>query len=108
MYHLLALLGGSMPFDPVINAINGRTKRLKKQIKIEKKEFLLLQLDEMYEDEFFVENLKIPSDYIKGFQYYLIENNSFVATMKLNNTAMTTFMMGELAEKYKEMIACED
>jgi hypothetical protein len=28
---LLGLIGGSMPLDPLINKINGRTKRLKKR-----------------------------------------------------------------------------
>ena len=36
--HLLGILGGSLPVDPILNAINGRTKRLKEEIKIEKKE----------------------------------------------------------------------
>lgn len=30
--HLLAILGGGMPLDPVFNTINGRTKRLKKKL----------------------------------------------------------------------------
>lgn len=34
--HLLSLLGGSLQVDPIINAISGRTKRLKKYIQFEK------------------------------------------------------------------------
>ncbi|MCC8359207.1 carboxypeptidase-like regulatory domain-containing protein [Salinimicrobium sediminilitoris] len=34
--HLLSLLGGSLEIDPILNAINGRTKKLKRNIKIEK------------------------------------------------------------------------
>ena len=34
--HLLGLLGGSLEIDPILNAINGRTKKLKRNIKIEK------------------------------------------------------------------------
>lgn len=34
---LLGLLGGSMPLDPLINKISGRTKRLKTNVEIEKK-----------------------------------------------------------------------
>ncbi len=34
--HLLGLLGGSLQLDPIINAINGRTKRLKKYVAIDK------------------------------------------------------------------------
>lgn len=33
---LLGLLGGSMQLDPLINKINGRTKRLKANVEIEK------------------------------------------------------------------------
>jgi hypothetical protein len=106
--HLLGLLGGSLEIDPILNAINGRTKRLKKQIKIEKKEFLLKQLNELYDDDYFVKNLKIPSEYVNGFQYYIIENNRFVETLKTNNEAMTTFVMGELAVEYNQLIACEE
>ena len=36
--HLLGILGGSLQIDPILNAINGRTKRLKRNIAIEKKE----------------------------------------------------------------------
>lgn len=34
--HLLGLLGGSLEIDPILNAINGRTKKLKRNIGIEK------------------------------------------------------------------------
>jgi hypothetical protein len=36
--HLLGLVGGTFPLDPVINKINGRTKNLKKELKVEGKE----------------------------------------------------------------------
>lgn len=35
--HLLGLLGGNLQVDPILNAINGRTKKLKRNILIEKK-----------------------------------------------------------------------
>lgn len=35
--HLLGLLAGSLQVDPILNAINGRTKELKRNIKIEQK-----------------------------------------------------------------------
>ena len=40
--HLLGLLGGAFALDPIINKINGRTKKLKKEIKVEGKETYLL------------------------------------------------------------------
>lgn len=35
--HLLGILGGNLQIDPILNAINGRTKKLKRNILIEKK-----------------------------------------------------------------------
>ena len=105
--HLLAILGGSLPVDPIINAINGRTKKLKNQVIIETKELLLLKIGELYQFDFFIKKLKISSENVKGFQYYIIENKNFVETLKSKNTAMTSFLMGELAVKYNEIIACE-
>uniref|UniRef100_UPI00404AE43F hypothetical protein n=1 Tax=Flavobacterium sp. TaxID=239 RepID=UPI00404AE43F len=71
-YHLLSLLGGSLPIEPIINKISGRTKRLKKELNHEQKEILLAQLDLKFEDAFYVEKLKIPEEYIKGFKQYCI------------------------------------
>lgn len=36
--HLLGILGGSLQIDPILNAINGRTKKLKRNIEIEEKQ----------------------------------------------------------------------
>lgn len=34
--HLLGILGGSLQIDPILNAINGRTKKLKRNVEVEK------------------------------------------------------------------------
>jgi hypothetical protein len=36
---LLGMIGGSMPLDPLINKINGRTKRLKKKVILERTKY---------------------------------------------------------------------
>lgn len=102
--HLLGLLGGSLEVDPILNAISGRTAMLKKELEIEKKELLLKQLNDMYDENYFVNRLKIPLEHIKGFGYYIIENEKFTTALKSKNKAMTKFLMGELAVKYNEMI----
>lgn len=105
--HFLGLLGGSMPVDPIINAITGRTAMLKKQIEVEKKEYLIDAIAEMYEEKYFIDTLKIPSDYLKGFLYYLVENDRFVMIFKSKNKSMAAFIMGELAVAYNETITRE-
>ena len=105
---LLSLLGGSMPLDPLINKINGRTKRLKKLVVLEKKEEYIKLISELYNEEYLTVKLGIPGDYANGFKYFAVENDRFVTILKSNNKTMTTFLIGELAAKYNEIIASEN
>jgi len=52
--------------DPIINAISGRTKRLKRYIEIEKKESNLIFLEDHFM-EFMVENLNVQKQLSVGF-----------------------------------------
>ena len=99
---LLGLLGGSMPLDPVINAITGRTKMLKKDLAVERKEFLMVKLRNLFEDKYYVETLKIPEELIKGFQYYCIENPDFARSLKEKNKTMTMFLIVGLASEFNK------
>lgn len=105
---LLGLLAGSMPFDPVINKISGRTKRLKKLVVLERKIALIDKLNEFFNDDFYSNKLKIPHDYIGGFKFYVIENDTFVTYLKNNDLAMAKFLLIELAATYNEVISCEN
>ena len=105
---LLSLLGGSMPLDQLINKINGRTKRLKKLVVLEKKEEYVKLISELYSQEYLTIKLGIPADYVNGFKYFAVENEKFTITLKSNNKTMSTFVIGELANKYKEIIASEN
>ncbi|TDE54179.1 hypothetical protein [Flavobacterium sp. GT3P67] len=102
------MMGGSISADPLLNWISGRTKMLKKEVEVEKKESYLRQLENMFTIDYFVSKLKIPSEYVKGFEYYIVENERFVTILKSKNVTMTTFLIGELATKYKEIIASEN
>ena len=102
------MMGGSVSADPLLNWLSGRTKMLKKEVAVEKKESYLRQLEDMLTADHFISKLKIPSEYVKGFGYYSVENEQFVTVLKSKNVTMTTFLIGELAIKYKEMIASEN
>jgi hypothetical protein len=104
---LLGLLVGSMPLDPLINKINGRTKRLKKLVVIEGKLAMMEKLDDYFIQDFYTTKLNVPVDYIDGFKFYIIENNTFVSYLKSNNIAMAKFFMIELAATYNEIIKRE-
>lgn len=97
-----------MGLDPLLNLISGRSAMLKKELEVEKKEIYLQQLDNMFEKNHFIEDLKIPLDYVKGFQYYIVENEKFTTILNTKNKTITDFLMGELAIKYNDIIACEN
>lgn len=106
-YSPLLIPFGGMSVDGLINQINGRTNQLKKELSVEKKELLLSRLDEMYEEQFYVETLQIPREYIKGFQIFALDDAKFVEAVKSKNRTLVTFLMGNIANEYKMLISTE-
>jgi hypothetical protein len=98
----------STALDGLLNSISGRTAMLKKEIEVEKKISFISQIDNMFNDDYFRKTLKIPSEYIKGFKYYVVDNDKFTVILKGKNKAIIEFLMGELALKYNEIITCEN
>lgn len=95
---------GLVSVDRVLNMISGRTAMLKKEAVVEKKEQLIARIEYLFEDDYFTDKLKIPSDYVKGFQFYLVEDVKFAEALKEKNKIKAQFLMGELAIKYLELI----
>ena len=96
--------GGAMSLDPLINAISGRTAMLKKELKIERKEYLLKKIEYLFREEYFLENLKIPKDYLRGFWYYAVEDPKLVEALNSKNKMMSRFIFSDLAIKYLEIL----
>lgn len=105
--HLLGLLGGSLNVDAIINKINGRTDKIKKEIVIERKMDFMDRINNIYSEEDIVREFKVPKEYVKGFVFYVAEDPVFAANMKAQNTTMAKFLMTGLAEKYLKLIANE-
>jgi hypothetical protein len=101
-----ATSGGGI--DGLLNAISGRKAMLKKEIVIEKKEQLLARIEVLFEDKYYIETLKIPIDYIRGFQYYCIDDISFANALRSKNKTMVMFLIVKLAENYNDIIADEN
>ncbi|MDL2144993.1 hypothetical protein QQY79_20890 [Flavobacterium tructae] len=102
------MVGGSVSADPLLNYFSGRTAMLKKEAVVEKKEAFMKLLEKMFTLEHFVEQLKIPLEYVKGFEYYVVDNDSFTVVLNSKNKTSTEFLLAELAVKYKEIIASEN
>lgn len=106
--HLVGLLGGSLNVDALLNTINGRTKMVKRLIELEDKVNLLEKTELLFEDEYYVNTLKIPTEYVKGFKYYIVEDEKFTTILKSKNKTQIEFAMVSLAERYNEIIASEN
>lgn len=65
-------------------------------------------LESMFTIDHFVDRLKIPLEYVKGFKYYAVENDKFTVILNSKNKTSTEFLLGELAVKYKEILALEN
>lgn len=90
----------SSPLDALINILSGRTKMLENGVETEKKEFLLEKLEGLYTDEFYLQELGIEKENIKGFHYYLVEDNRFGEALDAKNKTLATFLIIEIAQKY--------
>ncbi|TDW46457.1 carboxypeptidase-like protein [Flavobacterium sp. 270] len=101
------MAGGSISADPLLNFFSGRTAMLKKEVAVEKKEAFMKLLERMFSIDHFVDRLKIPLEYVKGFEYYAVDNEKFTTILNSKNKTSTEFLLGELAVKYKEIIAIE-
>lgn len=102
------MAGGSISADPLLNFFSGRTAMLKKEVAVEKKESYMRLLENLFTLDHFVNKLKIPLEYVNGFKYYAVENDKFTTILNSKNKTSTEFLLGELAVKYKEIIAIEN
>ena len=100
-----ATSGGGI--DGLLNTISGRKTMLKKEIIIEKKQQLLAKIDVLFDNNYYIETLNIPVLYIKGFQYYCIEDVDMANALLAKNKVMVLFLIAKLAEKYNKIVALE-
>lgn len=69
--------GGTVPLNPIINAITGRTKMLKKRVARNKKYARTERVREFYADSLYTKELNIPKDKIDDFMYFCEVDSTF-------------------------------
>jgi len=92
--------GVVIPTDFIINAINGRTKMLKKAVKTEAREFAIDKINGLYTEQEVIDELKIPSEYVQGFLFYAVEDAACAKALKDKNDDFSKLLLMELAKKY--------
>jgi hypothetical protein len=88
--------------DVILNYLSGRTKMLKKELVVDKKEVLMRKLEFLFEDKYYIETLKIPEEQIKGFQYYCVEDLDLENALNSKNKTMSMFLIVGLASNYNK------
>lgn len=98
--HLLAILGGSLPLDPILNKISGRTDRLKKLVKFDQDEdYFDFIIDN--QSDFIKTELNISKEEFNRFIYFLVENAEIKKAIQTHNNPQLQFFIQDLALQFK-------
>ena len=92
--------GGFLPLNPILNAISGRTKMLKNQIKIEESEALMQSIKGRLSKDFFVSN-PLEENLKMDFFYFCADDENFIKYCK-NETDFKILIF--LRHKYNQYL----
>lgn len=94
------ILSGSVPIDPIINAINGWTKTLKHRVEVESKQELINGIKARLANSFFQSN-PLEDDFKMDYFYFCIEDDTFLEKCK-NKSDLEVLIF--LKQKYDQYI----
>jgi hypothetical protein len=95
--------GALLSLDPLFNAISGRTKQLKAELEVERKEFLQYKINTNFDSEYIMNQLHIPEEYVQGFVFYIVEDEELKAAAKAKNKTLISFRMSALAVDFLKL-----
>ena len=107
-YDLTVWTYNSVSLDAIINSISGRTAMLKKELEVERREIAREKLLMNFDEDYFAEKLKIPTDYIKGFQYYAVEDDAFRQVLNSKNKIAQEILLNKLSTDYLKLVSNEN
>lgn len=99
--HLLGIIGGGVSIDAILNAINGRTKKLKRNIDFEQKEKHIAYL-EMHFQEYMEKNMQLSQQQTRLLINQVIEDIQLRAIIESENSAQMEFYLEDQWIKLKE------
>ena len=97
---LIGALTGSIPLNPIINAISGRTKMLKQRVKLEAQDALMFSVKAKFSEVLFAEST-LEEELLYEFFYFCSEDPEFMTRCSGNDIETLEFLQQKLAE-YKE------
>ncbi|MFO7744825.1 MAG: hypothetical protein R6V36_05515 [Psychroflexus sp.] len=99
--HLLGVLAGSLPVDPIINKISGKTDRIKKLVKFDKDEDYFDFIKDHHEN-LIKKELGISEEEFSRFVYFLISDSRIQDSIKSNNNSQLQFFIHDLGIQFRE------
>ncbi|NBL64724.1 hypothetical protein GV828_05860 [Flavobacterium sp. NST-5] len=90
-----------MPTDFILNAISGRTKLLKKELAIERKEMAIASLENLFDEKYIITSLQIPKDYVGEFKYFAVEQDDFGKILQEKNRIKAAFLLTQISQRFK-------
>lgn len=102
------MAGVSVSVDAILNAINGRTKRLKKELQVERREYALEKLDILFQETYFTQTLGIAEEDLGSFKYYAVEDSELRTMLTEGKKELIEFSLSRIATKYKTLNKIEN
>lgn len=96
--------GGLIPIIPIINAISGRTKQLKLQVKLERADACLHKIKDRFQADLF-SYYDLPEDKIAAFFYFCQDEPGFQNLCKNPEDIKTLQFLESKLLVFKEMMA---
>lgn len=97
--------------DRIKIKVTGKDPAKEKAILTEKKRALIKKLEFVFDEEYYVTNLKVQKDYIRGFQFFCVEDPDFRRALESKNKALNKFLLialiVPLAVNYNQYFTCE-
>jgi hypothetical protein len=94
---------GLIPLNPILNAITGRTKRLKQQLKLERKNTQNQAVIDSYARRIYSETFKIPDEYIEGFIIYCSHDAEFETILQRSDQLAMLEYLQKKSEEYNKL-----
>jgi hypothetical protein len=101
--HLLSILGGSLEIDPILNAINGRTKKLKRNIGIEKAQ-RNIAFFEIHYKSYMEETMELSQQELSLLIDFMLEKNELPGLLEENNDAQIKLFLHDSWFQLKDNI----
>ncbi|QRM88119.1 hypothetical protein FG167_02395 [Lacinutrix sp. WUR7] len=95
--------GGFIPLNPILNAISGRTKKLKNRIRLDEIEVFMYQVKTKFSNDLFYEN-PLHEDKIMDYFYFVSEDANFTKICNGKNDLEILVFLKEKLTAYKLMM----